>query len=806
MRFTRAVLPRRRAVLGLVTVMAVMLAMVGVAVPAAAGPGSCNGLAVTISGTSGPDLLFGTSGVDVIHGGDGDDVIWGLGSGDTLCGGNGNDTIFGQAGVDTLLGGSGDDLLYGVSGDDILLGGGGDDDMWGGSGWDWISGGPGNDDVWGQNGGDTIFGGPGADNLRGQQGYDFLTAGSGADILDGGADDDVLNGNAGDDLILGGEGFDVSNGGTGDDVCEQVEHVNNCAHTFQLSILHNNDGESDLLGSSTEGGIARFTTLVNDAKDYAVDPANLSDTALSGHWVMLSSGDNFLAGPEFTASLDKGVPFFDTIGMDFIGYDAIAIGNHDFDFNPDVLEDFIMGYSKTAPPYLSANLDFSLEPGLDALVGPSPHMPGDPGRIAASAVIKKGSEYIGVVGATTPNIDFISSPRDTIIDDDVAGAIQDEVDTLEAMGINKIIVISHLQDVEGDIALAAELSGVDVMIAGGGDELLANPTDLLLPSDDPGDVFGPYPMLATDFDGNTVPVVTTSGQYGYLGMLVVEFDILGNVVSWDGAPLRVVDPSVGPDGVTENVRTERKVENPVEDFVADLGSNVIGTSEVALDGTRSSIRSVETNQGNLIADSQLWQATELAPSFGVPVPDVALGNGGGIRNDSVIPAGDITELDTFDMVPFPNFLTLIPDIPRSQFKEILENAVSRTQDGDEPGGTGRFAQIAGFSYTYDTSGTAQTLDDDGNVVVAGTRVQEVELDDGTMIVTGGAVVAGPDVTITIVDFLARGGDQYPFRGAPFTILGVSYQQALANYITGPLAGLISAADYPEGGEGRITPF
>jgi 5'-nucleotidase len=68
------------------------------------------------------------------------------------------------------------------------------------------------------------------------------------------------------------------------------------------------------------------------------------------------------------------------------------------------------------------------------------------------------------------------------------------------------------------------------------------------------------------------------------------------------------------------------------------------------------------------------------------------------------------------------------------------------------------------------------------------------------------VVAGPDLTIATIDFLARGGDEYPYRGAPFTTLGATYQQALANYIedAAGLNGTISAADYPFGGEGRIT--
>ena len=571
---------------------------------------------------------------------------------------------------------------------------------------------------------------------------------------------------------------------------------------FWLTVLHNNDGESDLLADGDFGGVALFKTVVDQMKWEATQgPPNLPGAKRGV--IMVSSGDNFLAGPEFNASIVKGVPFYDTIAMDLIGYDAVDMGNHDFDFAPDVLADFIVGYEVTQPPYLSANLDFSLEPRMQALV--------DAGRVSGSTVVKVRGEEVGIVGATTPALPFISSPRNTIVDPDVAGAIQREIDGLEAMGIDKIVLISHLQDIDGDIALGPMLTGIDVMIAGGGDELLANPDDLLIPGDE-GDVFGPYPMSTTDADGNEVPVVTTSGQYGYLGRVVVGFDKTGVVVDIDedlSGPVRVAggdcggtlpcEDAVEPDPVVFELVTE-----PVTAALDALASNVIGVSEVDLDGQRSSVRSMETNEGNLIADALHWQATLLAPSFGVAVPDVALQNGGGIRNDDIIPAGDITELDTFSMVPFPNFVTVLENIPRSQFKEILENAVSRTQSGDIPGGTGRFAQIAGFSFEWSGSGTAQVLDADGGVVTAGTRVKEVVLNDSTVLVSGGAVISGPDITVVTIDFLARGGDQYPYRGAPFTTMGVSYQQALANYIVDGLGGVISTADYPEGGEGRIT--
>jgi 5'-nucleotidase len=298
-----------------------------------------------------------------------------------------------------------------------------------------------------------------------------------------------------------------------------------------------------------------------------------------------------------------------------------------------------------------------------------------------------------------------------------------------------------------------------------------------------------------------VPVVTTAGNLKYVGRLVVEFDKHGKLTVVDTAlsgPQRVAGGD-NPDAVPPNPFVQCLVVDPVVAALVDLANNVIGTSEVVLDGRRSSVRTMETNEGNLIADALRWQATLLAADFGMPVPDVALQNGGGIRNDDFRGPGDITELDTFDILPFSNFVTIVPDIPREQFKEILENAVSRVEDG-----SGRFAQISGFYFTYDTLGTAQVLDGDGNVVTPGTRIVDVTLDNGTPIVEDG-VVQDPTAPLTIatIDFLARGGDQYPYRGAPFTPVGVSYQQALLNYIVDGLGAKISAAQYPEGGEGRI---
>jgi 5'-nucleotidase len=583
---------------------------------------------------------------------------------------------------------------------------------------------------------------------------------------------------------------------------------------FWLTIVHNNDGESQVINAGSDledfGGAARFKTVADDVRWNATNGPWTQRGAKRGE-LMISSGDNFLAGPEFTASLTNGVPFYDTIAMELIGYDAVSLGNHDFDFGPDVLADFLDGF-EDAPTYVSANLDFSAEPRLQAYV--------DAGVIVPTTVVKVRGERIGIIGLETPNLPFISSPRGVVVSDDLVNIVSDQVAMLEDEGVDKIILAGHLQNILNDIALVSELDGVDVVIAGGGDELLANPDDLLIPGDE-GEVFGPYPVIATDADGTEVPVVTTSGEYRYVGELVVGFDKRGNVVAIEDSrsgPVRVATGDCNgtlpcDDAVVPDPTMQVLVVDPVEAFVDALDSQIIGTSEVDLDGLRSSVRSVETNEGNLIADSQRWQAAQAAPDFGLPVPQVALQNGGGIRNNTIIPAGQISELDTFDMVPFGNFVAVVPAIPRDQFKEIMENAVACTQGSDfaaNPNcGSGRFAQVSGFDFTWSASGTALILDDDLNVTQAGTRVQSVVLDDGTPIVTGGAVVTGPAIDIAIVDFLARGGDQYPFRDAPFGVIGFSYQQALSNYIQAPtgdlgLGGTITGAQYPVGGEGRIT--
>ena len=291
-------------------------------------------------------------------------------------------------------------------------------------------------------------------------------------------------------------------------------------------------------------------------------------------------------------------------------------------------------------PFLSANIDYSEEPALVAAA--------ENGRLAKSTVVEYGDVSVGVIGAVTPQLPNISSPRNVVVSD-VLEAVNAEAARLEGDGVNIIILVSHLQSVNEDLDLIAtesgdgpQLSGVDIVIAGGGDELLSNDDSTCLPDEQ---AFGNYPMSRNDADGNPVYVITAPGGYRCIGQLTAGFDADGKAIGVTGRSIAVALDE------TPDADVQSSVVEPLQAALSELEANVIAQSAVDLNGVRASVRTGETNVGNLMADATLWNARRLAEAYGAPMAHVGLQNGGGIRNDSVIPAGDVTLSDTFDMAP-----------------------------------------------------------------------------------------------------------------------------------------------------------
>lgn len=557
---------------------------------------------------------------------------------------------------------------------------------------------------------------------------------------------------------------------------------------FRLTILHNNDGESQLIdagnGATDRGGVDRFKALVDSARTQAA--------AKGRHVITLTAGDNFLAGKEFQASLDREAtaPIYDGIALDLVGYDALTIGNHDFDFGPDVLARFIRSFATSKAPFLSANLSFASEPALKALA--------DSGRIRSHIVLDRGGEKVGIVGATTPTITTISSPRRTTIDTNVVAAIQSRVDSLVAAGVNKIVVVSHLQAVSNDTLMAKKLRNVDLLLAGGGDELLGSTSTLLQPGD--AAPVSPYPIKVQDADGKTVYVVTAPGDYLYLGQLEADFDDSGRVIRvvYGSGPRRVVGGSF-PDAVGRDAAVKAQVVDPVAAYVSSLSSIIVGRTQQGLNGVRNDVRSKPTNLGALTADAMLWQSARIARNLGIDTARIALQNGGGIRNAAVIPAGPLTMSNMFDIAPFGNKFAVFPRLPVTTLKDGFENAVRLL-----PATSGGYAQIAGANIWIDTSRAGATLDASGKLATRGSRVRLVVMGTSDTLVRDGQVVdSSRRVPFATIDFLATGGDGYPFGADSFVVAPIAQHQFLRDYISSGLDSIVDSTRYPIGFSGRV---
>jgi 5'-nucleotidase len=613
-----------------------------------------------------------------------------------------------------------------------------------------------------------------------------------------------------------------------------------------LTLLHNNDGESSLLPipntvqpgtgypntspvTLATAGVAAFKTVTEQ---------NIAQARAAGNAVVnVYAGDAFLASAtlQCTLPVNSDKPFYDAIAQRQIPYTAHVIGNHEFDYGPDFLERFIRAFNDGgtgAPtqPFLSANLDFSREPGfadlldVDGLIIP----PVTDGRVVGKAMIATDNgQRFGIVAATTPDLPTISSPRNVSVTPDLqstANVVQQQIDRLyNDFGVRKIIFVSHLQGLEIDRQLIPLLSRVDVAVAGGGDELLLNPDAPIskeqqkLPGEQSPE-FGTYPILQADKDRRDVPIVTTAGNYKYLGRIDVQFDANGEVAQvLDDAsyPRRIIPQSPEAtalrvaDAVAKDRQIVETVEEPLQACLQELRNTPIATTEVILDVSNAGVRSRETNSGNLITDAFVAAYDRYALQNGLPPrsptnPVIALTNGGGIRQNAgdILPTtgsvpGPITRLDTLNVLPFLNYVAVVPNVTPQDMKTIFERAASQL-----PNRAGSFLQVSGIRVTYNPRNPV------------GSRVGSLRLADGRAIIQNGAPVAGaPNVTVVTNNFTAGGGDGYvTLRDKPNkkNLLGtgaalITYEEAWVEYLTQNLNGLIDDADprYRPGGEGRI---
>ena len=439
--------------------------------------------------------------------------------------------------------------------------------------------------------------------------------------------------------------------------------------TFTLQILHAADQEA---GIPALDDADNFSAVLNALETEDADGDGVADYE---NTVKLSSGDVYIPGPFFAASQEAygGQGRGDILIQNALGFDAIAFGNHEFDLGTGTVADLISAdedYPGTAFPYLSSNLDFSTDEDLAPLVVEDGQEASEiPNSIAGNTIVTVNGEKIGVVGATTPTLDSISSPGDVTIQpiefnsdnpEDIsalADEIQGSVDSLLANNsdLNKVVLLSHMQQISIEEALSTELTDVDVIIAGGSNTLLADNTDRLRAGDE---VQGDYPIINTAADGNPIAIVNTDGNYKYVGRLVVDFDENGVIIP------ESIDPEVSGAYATdtEGVAAVNGTSNPevvevtdnLSEVIAEQDGNIFGSTNVFLNGIREDVRTQETNLGNLTADANLAIAKETDSDVVISIK-----NGGGIRDSIgtvITPPGSISAEDAERVPPQANEL------------------------------------------------------------------------------------------------------------------------------------------------------
>ena len=477
----------------------------------------------------------------------------------------------------------------------------------------------------------------------------------------------------------------------------------------------------------------------NDVHTYIDGP--LSYDVISGikkeletqyaHVLLVDAGDH-VQGTAY-GSMDKGETIIQL--MNAAGYDLATLGNHEFDYDMDGCMQIVQWAQY---PYVSCNFYEEVNGVREENVLPS------------YQIFDCGTEKLAIVGITTPE-SFTKSTPSYFQDESgnyiygISGGedgsalyadVQAAIDSAVAEGATKVIALGHLGD---DLSsqpwtsaeVIANVSGLSAFIDGHSHSTVEG-------------------QNVTDKDGNSV-VLTQTGQYfGQIGMMVISAEtgeittgfigseeILEPVVDESGNPVKdeegndqtevvgyrlVSDLYTGAEWCSDETVAAIK-----DQWITKIGEQlgtVIGSTSLTLDnysadGTRL-VRSQETNTGDFAADALYY----LFDNMDMDV-DVAIMNGGGIRNEAV--TGEISYQTCKTIHTFGN-VACLQTITGQQLLDALEWGARTAGTGEECGG---FLQVSGITYKIDTQWPDSTQKDEKGVWIGGPtggyRVHDVKV-------------------------------------------------------------------------------
>jgi 2',3'-cyclic-nucleotide 2'-phosphodiesterase (5'-nucleotidase family) len=419
------------------------------------------------------------------------------------------------------------------------------------------------------------------------------------------------------------------------------------------------------------GGIAELTTLIKNVRR---DEPNV---------FLFDSGDIFTGA---LSRVTDGTLMWEY--MITMGYDAMGIGNHEFDFGEAVLE---WGMNRASFPVLGANLFYK---GTDFPFA------------QAHTVIEREGVRIGVIGILGQDAASTAVARDYIDELDVTdpvAAVQKSVDELRD-DVDLIVLLTHqghtapmqtdaeadprlARDIEKDIALAGAVEGIDVLFGGHADagtwEPVVNP------------------------DTGTL-IMQTFGQATYLGYLQLTLDgDSRQIKSYDGKLIPVNSNDLGPDPIIAGKNAAYRAAYP------EL-TEIVGQAEERL----NRLYFDESDIGNLIADMMVDMTGA----------DIGLIHPGGIRKD--IPAGDVEVVDLLDTNPFVD-PTVVVEVTGEQLRLVFEQSFTHLR--------GLMQVSSDLNVVYDTSKPERE-----RLVSMKYQGVDIESDDVLNIAVAGIIARGGD--------------------------------------------------------------
>ena len=484
----------------------------------------------------------------------------------------------------------------------------------------------------------------------------------------------------------------------------------------QLVILHTNDSHGRIKEDGTSMGMSAVKYLANRYENAGASV------------LILDAGDTLHGLPIVTASRGESAVNV----MNAVGYSAMAPGNHDFNYG---YEHILELEEEMNFPVLAANVTYEADGSL---------VFGD------HIVITCGEYTIGVFGMATPETVTKTNPNNVVgldfNEDNLAGIAQAQCDELKELGCDIIICLAHLGD---DVSstpyrstdVLEQVTDIDLWVDGHSHSVLNDDGEAHL-------VNGTLVASTGEYTKN-IGVVTYDGAEFDAGL--VHYADLCNTYEQDG---EIITEFYGYDPEITAL-----VQNYYDEMM-EFYSEVVGHTDVLLNGTREFVRTQETNLGDLAADAILAAA---------PNADFALTNGGGIRAN--IEIGDITRYDLFTVFPFGNMVATV-ELTGAQIVYILEAATHAC-----PGTDGAFPQVSGITFEIHTY--IEYEGEYANPTNPGSRIQNV-------CINGEPIDLDATYVMATNDFLAAGGDTYAILAENFEnsgiLIGINLEDALINYI------------------------